>query len=209
MVYQNIIIKDGTLYFLTMDSTDVDFFRVLTHGEAADERVTWILRRTIANGVVVSYGTQCTLTASVFAGILAFLVHTGPALFAVRVDEALGSAAGWSSKVSREAGAGSLLTKFAANAVRSAGWGFARFHTFYHHVRWSLINCILEEFLFKTGWSCRLHSLRIGLQRVNGSPSWFSTQLHVGMWFTTVHSAFWPQIPVQGFTHLLLEQALS
>lgn len=46
------------------------------------------------------------------------------------------------------------------------------------------------------------------LQILKGSPSYCWRQLHVGIWLMTVHSAFLPQIPIQGLIHLLFMQAL-
>lgn len=46
------------------------------------------------------------------------------------------------------------------------------------------------------------------LQATNAFPLKPRGQLHIGMWFTTRHSAFSPQVPGQGSAHLLLIQAL-
>lgn len=46
-------------------------------------------------------------------------------------------------------------------------------------------------------------------QRTKAFPLKPSTQVHVGMWLITLHSAFWPQVPGQGSMHLFLIHALS
>lgn len=103
---------------------------LLTHGEAADERVAGVLNGTAANGIVVSHVAQGALTARVLARVLASLVHASSALFTVSVHQTLGSAAGRGAEVSREAGAGCLFPEFTANAVGPAGRGLAGFHAF-------------------------------------------------------------------------------
>lgn len=47
------------------------------------------------------------------------------------------------------------------------------------------------------------------LQLENGSPVKPCGQEQTGMWLTTSHWAFWPQVPGQGSRHLLRRQALS
>lgn len=47
------------------------------------------------------------------------------------------------------------------------------------------------------------------MQALNGSPVKPWRQLHIGLWFTTVHSAFKPQEPKQGFVHLWFTHAAA
>lgn len=50
-------------------------------------------------------------------------------------------------------------------------------------------------------------NLRIGKHLVNGSPVYLGGQLHIGLWLTTWHLAFNPQVPGQGSMHFWLTQA--
>ena len=46
-------------------------------------------------------------------------------------------------------------------------------------------------------------------QTTNAFPEVPDGQVQTGIWFTTEHNAFWPQVPAHGSLHLLLIQALS
>lgn len=46
-----------------------------------------------------------------------------------------------------------------------------------------------------------------GWHRTNGSPVNRTGQLHIGLWFTTLHLALMPQVPAQGSRHFWFEQA--
>lgn len=56
------------------------------------------------------------------------------------------------------------------------------------------------------GRSCSTAATSI-LQRKNGSPVYPISQMHIGVWLTTLHSAFNPHEPEHGFRHFLLIQA--
>lgn len=102
--------------------------RLLTYGEAIDERVAGVLIGTPANGIVVAHDAQRVRAARVLAGVTAPRVHAGFALLAVGADEALGPAARRDSEVTGQARAGGLFAEFSADAVGSTGRGFAGFH---------------------------------------------------------------------------------
>lgn len=53
-----------------------------------------------------------------------------------------------------------------------------------------------------------LAHLQIGRHLENGSPVKPGLQLHIGLWFTTWHKAFNPQVPGHGSIHFWLTQAL-
>lgn len=48
-----------------------------------------------------------------------------------------------------------------------------------------------------------------GEQTIKAFPTKPFRQVQLGIWFTTLHSAFCPQVPGQGSMHLFLIQALS
>lgn len=49
--------------------------------------------------------------------------------------------------------------------------------------------------------------LRLEKHLLNGSPVKSAGQLQIGLWFTTWHLAFKPQVPAHGFEHFWLIQA--
>lgn len=50
-------------------------------------------------------------------------------------------------------------------------------------------------------------NLRLGIQRMNGSPVNTGGQLQIGLWFNTWQRADIPHVPRQGLPHFMLMQA--
>lgn len=73
---------------------------------------------------------------------------------------------------------------------------------------WQL-ECSQVKYIIYVGVLWILLSMGGGIEQyLKGSPLYPSKQRHVGKWFTTWHSAFWPQVPGQGSWHLFLIHAL-
>lgn len=74
--------------------------------------------------------------------------------------------------------------------------------------RWEILNFRFIKYNITPIYTRQYSLLSTATHLVNGSPSNPWRQLHIGAWFTTLHSALCPQTLMQGSTHLCRTQLI-
>lgn len=84
--------------------------------------------------------------------------------------------------------------------VRAARWRVTWIFNFNRFFTYNVLLLSIIHILART-------NLRIGIHLMKGSPVCLGAQLQIGLWFTTWHRAFIPQVPGHGSIHFWFTQA--